>query len=113
MWARVVEFMLALWLAISPLFFGHALWKNALSCGFLIGSFALLSFHSKLPKLHLLNLPVALWLLICAGKSGEFPLSPFLQNYIVLGLLFGMLGIIPSDSEKPPATWRKFLKKPR
>ena len=110
MWARVVEFMLACWLAVSPFVFQHAgdqvvLWAIDLTAAALIGGFALLSYWPPTRHLHLLTA-----LLACAligygrfGAGGEPP--PALQNHIVVGLLLLMFAIIPNHASRPPNSW--------
>ncbi len=114
MWARIVEFMLACWLALSPFVFAHRsdatlLWTSDLTCAFLVALFSLLSFNQRLNKMHLGNLLVAFWL-IWVAFSWEFPHEKAIQNNLVLAMLFLMLAIVPSESHLPPRPWRTFLK---
>ena len=115
MWARVVEFMLACWLVISPFIFQHpeeegALWATDFICGASVALFALLSFAKRLSKIHLLNLLVAFWLIIVGhGMRSIDPLAAH-QNQLILGLLFSMLALVPSHSERPPPFLADFSK---
>lgn len=118
MWARVVEFMLACWLAISPFIFRYSsretfLWANDFICAFLIATFALLSFWSPLKRMHLFTFGVALWL--WAFGYQRFPLEalPSQENSVVIGLLLLMLSIVPSGSYLPPTSWQKFIQAKR
>lgn len=114
MWARVIECMLACWLAISPFIFRHTsnfLLINDVSCGALLVGFALLSFHSKLPKIHLCNLLIALWLLGLGFASDQTPLPAALQNHVILGFLIILFTLVPSESELSPRPWRRYLEK--
>ncbi len=115
MWPRVVEFMLACWLAISPFIFSYPgsalfLWFNDFSCASLMAIFSLLSYYEHLRKLHLCNLAISLYLISLSyffkGSTFEAPL----QNYMVLGLLLLMIAILPTDADKPPKPWRDFYK---
>lgn len=111
MWARIVEFMMACWLAISPFIFRYPdepifLWANDLICSLLIAFFSLICYVKKLRKMHLWNLAIAIWLFY-AGYFFDLPKIPS-QNYIVLALLLLMIAIIPSEAEKPPIPWRDF-----
>ena len=111
MWARVIEFMLACWLAISPFVFRHGpeetwLWTNDLTASFVVAFLALLSFRHSLRRAHLFNLVVALWLVI-AGFLGAG--TPAAQNHVVLGLLLGIVAIVPSRASEPPLAWRQYL----
>lgn len=115
MWARVIEFSLASWLAISPFIFRYpntprAPWFNDLIVSSLIALFALLSFYSPLRKLHLANLAVSFYLMLLVFLTPERALSPPYQNYMVLGLLLLMISTIPTDASKPPRPWRDFYK---
>jgi peptidoglycan/LPS O-acetylase OafA/YrhL len=118
MWARIVEFMLGCWLLISAYIFGYEadrtfLWINDLVCGGLILVFALISFHVRFYRAHLLTLLVALWLVGVGYLGYAPPPSPpppgEYQNYIVLGLLLLMLAIVPSHAELPPRRWQEYF----
>lgn len=116
MWARVVEFMLACWLTLSPFIFRYpkgeiALWANDFICAFLIALFALLSFWDPLRKIHLMTLGVALWLWGYGYTSFPEPGMSFDQNAVVIGLLLLMLAIVPSHSHHPSRSWQEFIKK--
>lgn len=113
MWARIVEFMLALWLALSPFIFGYSedaiiFWCNDLISSSLIAFFALICYYKPLRKMHLCNLLMAIWLIVIGFISKEIPPPPFLQNYVVFGILLLMIALVPSESEKPPKPWRDF-----
>ena len=118
MWARVVEIMLACWLAISPFVFRHdpdarGLWWNDLVCGFVILLCALLAYRAALGKIHLINGGIGLWLVGSAFLTGITPPSPAIQNHVVVGLLLMMLAIIPSRAAMPPRSWRQFYEDQR
>ena len=110
MWARVFEFSIACWLAMSPFIFSYTkpswLFVNDFTCSFLIAFFSLLSFHHRLFRMHLFNLALALWLIGLGFCASEAPAAPPLQNYIVLGLILGMIAIVPSHSYLPPKSWQ-------
>ena len=113
MFARVVEFMLACWLAISRFIFHYTpeesfLWKSDLVCASLIALFALLSFKEELNKMHLFTLGVAGWLIALSYSTFPLEASPPLENYLVLGLLFFILAVLPSNCHLSPRPWRKF-----
>lgn len=116
MWARIVEFMLACWLSISPFIFGYPdeslfFWINDLTCASLLAFFALICYYEPLRKMHLCNLALSFYLISLSyffkGSSLEHPL----QNYMVLGLLLLMISIVPSDADKPPKPWRDWYNK--
>ena len=116
MWARIIEFIIAIWLAGSHRVFYHPslsefLWISDLFCGSLIALFALFSFLKRFEKIHLCSLIVALWL-IAIGLFGSslFPPPAILQNHLIVGIFLAMFAIIPSQSSRPPRGWRKFFK---
>ncbi len=115
MWARVVEFMLACWLAISPFIFAYPsdvsfFWVNDFATSVVIGFFSLISFYRPLKKMHLCNLLVSAYLIALPYIFKDSPMQPALQNYMVLGLIFFMLAIVPTDASHQPKPWRDFYK---
>jgi hypothetical protein len=121
MWARVVEFIIAIWLVNSHSVFScpsdevvlnNFFWINDLFCGSLVAVFALFSFIKRWEKIHLCSLLVALWLMgVGLFWPSVFPPPFALQNYLITGFLLAMFTIIPSHSSKPPKGWREFYKK--
>ena len=116
MWARVIEFTIACWIALSPFIFrypGDAVffWTSDLITSSLIAFFSLVSFYKPLRKMHLFNVLVSFYLILLGYifKEGAYP-EP-LQNYVVLGLLLVMIAIVPSETNKPPVPWREFYGK--
>lgn len=115
MWARIVEVMIACWLALSPFIFRAPkdevwFWVNDFTCSFLMLFFSLICFYKPLRKMHLLNLLVGLWL-FAIGYFFEVPLPAYVQNDVVIGLVLLVLAVIPSESELPPESWQQFHKK--
>ena len=115
MWPRVIEFMLACWLAISPFIFNYPksttfFWVNDFGCSVAIAFFALISFYEPLRKMHLCNLLMAFYLIILGFIFKESSLQSALQNYVVLGIIFLMIAIVPTDASEQPKPWRDFLK---
>ncbi len=118
MWARVLEFALACWLALSPFIFryderAHDFLLHDLSCTLLVMAFAFLSFWKPLRRMHLLIIPVALWLTGLAFLHEEAPPPVPYQNYVVIGVLLLVFAIIPGDASDPPEAWTDFMKKRR
>ncbi|MES2345321.1 MAG: hypothetical protein V4494_05235 [Chlamydiota bacterium] len=116
MWARVVEFMLAVWLALSPFILRYPaqetfLWANDFICAFLIALFALVSFWPPCRKIHLLTLGVALWLLGIGYSTFPALALPPQENSVVIGLLLLMLALVPSHSHHLSPSWEEFEKK--
>lgn len=116
MWARHIEAMLGIWLGISQFIFRYSkellAWKiNDLISMILIIFFALITYKERFRYLHLCNVLVGLylmgWVFLRKGGVG-FPPD---QNYMVLGFLLLMLGIVPSRTKQPPRAWVHFLNK--
>ena len=110
MWSRVIEFMLACWLAMSPFIFGHDpsavwLWRHDFAVASLIALLALGSYWNRTRFAHLLIVPVALWLV----GFGRFGISgsptPGMQNLIMIGLLLLMFAIVPNHASRAPELW--------
>ena len=113
MWARIMEFMLGCFLAISPFIFSYEsddyfFFISSFVGASLLITFSLLSYYPKLSKIHLCNLIVSLFLLAVAIIMDK---SPKTQNYAVLGLILLMLNIIPSNASHPPKKWEDYYKK--
>lgn len=114
MWARVIEVMIAIWLALSPFIFRYSseemfLWANDFICASCIALFALLSFCRPLQKIHLTTLAIAFWLWSLGYSNFPDKASIASQNAVVIGLLLLMLAIIPSHSEQPSSSWKRFM----
>jgi hypothetical protein len=112
MWARVVETMLACWLAISPLIFRGAeasayLWSIDLAAAALIAVLALSSYWPPARHAHLGIILVALGL-IAAGMLSAYPPTPPDQNHILTGLVLLLFAIVPNNATQPPDAWRTF-----
>lgn len=114
MWARVVELLLAVWLALSPFIFPDSTQEIFLwTCALLVALFALLSFWNSLGKMHLVTLGVALALLGLGYRTFPEISPPPQENATVVGLLLLMLAIVPSHAHRPPRSWQAFLNKKR
>lgn len=115
MWARIVEFMIACYLAISPFIFRAPkdqiwFWVNDFACSLLLAFFSLICFYKPLRKMHLFNLLVGSWLFLL-GYFFELPMPDYVQNDVVIGLMLLILSLVPSESEYPPQSWQTFHKK--
>jgi hypothetical protein len=114
MWARVIEIMLACWLAVSPFIFRHAaserrLWWTDLGCALAVSILSLLSFWPPLRHANLAIISVGLWLIGFGLLAAPYPTPPALQNDILVGLLLLMLAIVPNEANLPPRAWIRFL----
>ncbi|MBS0625138.1 MAG: hypothetical protein JSS32_03725 [Verrucomicrobia bacterium] len=114
MWARVIEFMLACWLSLSPFILRYSdeeptyFWASDFTCAFLIALFSLLSFWHPLRKIHLMNLGVAIWLWTLGYLNFPEVALPPQENSVAIGLLLLMLALIPNHAHLPPPSWRDF-----
>ena len=116
MWARIIEIMLGLWLALSPFVLpippGESFFKiNNSICAILVILFACLSFRKKISKTHLLTIAVSLWLWGLGYSTFPEKTSVQLENSVIVGLLLLMLAIVPSHAEQLSPSWQKFIKK--
>lgn len=111
MWPRVVEVMLAIWLALSPFIFAETasnpspwiLYGLALA----VSTLALISYWQPTRRAHLGIFAVALGMTLWGRFAASTPPPPGYQNLIAIGLMLLMFAIIPSDCLRPPYAWRK------
>jgi hypothetical protein len=113
MWPRALEFMLGLWLLMSPFIFQRspgpaAVWVVDFSCALLLMALSSLSFWSRARRAHLLLLPVSAFLSAWGYFYGGHPAAPVHQNEIFVGLILLLLAIIPSEANQPPRSWREY-----
>jgi len=116
MWARVVEFMLAVWLALSPFILRYPsqetfFWANDFICAFLVALFALLSFWHPLRNIRFFIFGIALWLWGLGYTSFPDAAPPCQENSVVIGLLLLMLAIVPNHSHRISPSWQKFIER--
>ncbi len=110
MWGRVIEIMIAVWIALSPFIFRAqddlvVLWADQVVAAAIV-LLAALSYWSRLRYAHLGSLFIALALIIWGRTSGSPP-PPIHQNHIVIGLLLMMIAIIPNDASMPHEVWSR------
>jgi len=114
MWARHMEFALALWLAMSPFVFRHpggelALWLHDFAAASVLATLSLVSHWRPLRRAHLLSLALATWLIVAgwwqSQGTGLHP-PPAYQNWLLVGLLLAMFAIVPSEASRPPRQQR-------
>lgn len=116
MWARTLEFVLGIWLAISWIIFRYTdsdfflLW-NDFPCFLLIAFFSLFSYNLRLRHIHLFNFLLGAWLFGFSYLVRHLGMDPFAQNYMSVSLLLLMLSIIPTHSQRPPYQWIRFMNK--
>lgn len=115
MWARGIEVMLGLWLAIAPFVFGHfgepgmgRLVASDLAAGTLVVLLAVVSFWRRAGRAHLAELAVAVWLVAFGRFAFDFPPPPGAQNELLVGLVLVLFAIVPTRAADPPARWRAF-----
>ncbi|WP_164103931.1 hypothetical protein [Candidatus Laterigemmans baculatus] len=109
MWSRVVEVMLAVWLAVSPYIFPNedrspSQWL-LYGLALLVGTLAAASYWKPLARAHLVIFPVAVGMYFW-GRFSSTPPGPGYQNLIGVGFLLMMFSIIPNECTRPPHSWR-------
>lgn len=112
MWARNVEFMLGVWLVLSPFIFHGAeppdtVMYTDFACGAAVCLIALVAYWPPSRKLHLLNGVIGMGLIAFAFLAGAPP-PPYHQNHVVWGLLVLMTCIVPNRVDEPPRRWREY-----
>ncbi len=114
MWPRVVELMLAAWLAASPFTLRivepagpQAL--RAYACATIVAVASCLSYWRPTRHARAATAAVGLWMAVRAYLVAAYPASPMVQNEFLIGLLLVMLGIVPNDAAQPPPSWRRFV----
>jgi|SRR5688572_898587 len=111
MWPRVSEIVLGFWLVLSPFVFGTpaqewASWVADLSAGTITILLALASLLTPLRKAHLAIFVIAIALMGFGYISS--PVTPALQNDLLMALLLMMFAIVPGEASIPPRTWREY-----
>jgi peptidoglycan/LPS O-acetylase OafA/YrhL len=115
MWGRILQLLVACWLAASPFVFGHGadatyLLIHDFASAAVIALFALLSFHPRLKHAHLATALPAFWMIAAAFVSVPSPPPPAYQNHVILGLFLLILVLVPSHASAPPRLWREYHK---
>lgn len=110
MWARVIEFMLGCWLAISPFIFTSGpqptrAWYLDWICAVLVILFALLSYWKPTRHIHVMTGLLALFMIGYGRFAYSSPVPPACQNYIMTGLLLLMFALVPNRASHPPRIW--------
>jgi hypothetical protein len=109
-WARDLELAAGSWLGISPFVLAGPGDVGArvhdLACAAAVVVLALVSRRNPRLRAHLVELPIAAWLVVYGGLAARQEPSAVSQNHIVVGLLLAMLAIVPTRATRPPAGWR-------
>lgn len=94
MWARQLELTLGLWLLVSPFVFGHAgdtaSWATDLLCGYAVAILSLLPRWTALRRAHLLNVPIACWLVVTGALRAPAPAA---LNELAVGVVLVVLAL--------------------
>lgn len=112
MWARNIEFMLGIWMVLSPFIFAHAeppaavVWTDV-GTAFAICVVSLVCYYPASRKLHLVNGVIGLAYIVYAFL-GPQPPPPYHQNHVIVGLLLMMLCVVPNRASEPARKWREF-----
>lgn len=111
MWPRIVEIVLALALIAGSLTLGagpelpDVRLQELIPAGLMI-LVALLSFQPRLRRIYLAQVLLGSWLIANGFWASEGPAPPAIQNAILVGAALLMFGIIPSEANAPPRSWR-------
>lgn len=112
MWGRVLEFNVAVWLALSPFIFqetgGGMIGIQLLYAG-TITLLSSLAFYPPLRLAYLGNLLVAVVMVVQGRFLGDSPPEPLYQNNIYVGFYLMLIALIPNWASYPPGPWRAQL----
>ncbi|PQO41124.1 hypothetical protein [Blastopirellula marina] len=111
MWARVTEFMLGCWMLCSPFIFRGEnrgdtpeIWDFA--AGFLILTFALLSYWERTRYAHVGTLLLSIGMVFGPRLALAPHIPPAGENFMMIGLLLLMFALVPNQATHPPHAWR-------
>jgi hypothetical protein len=112
----MAEVALALWLISSGGVLGHSerpeLAIVDLSAGAAVIIIVALSLLPRLQHLHVATLLVALFLIAWAWVTFQPRPGPAgAQNQILVGLLLGLLAVVPGLIDRPPESWRRYVER--
>lgn len=111
MFARVLEAVLAVWLALSPFVFDHgeaAFFAVDFATATVVFVLALASFWRRAERAHLAILIPAAFLIVWGWAYPERP--PAAQNELIVGVLLAMLAIMPTRATEPPESWLRWYR---
>ena len=113
LWSRALELVLGCWLLLSPMVLGHtgasALGLVDRGAGMLVVAIVAISLLPSLGRLHLATLPVALLLIAWSWSAFPRPGPAGAQNQILVGLVLGLLSMVPSYDTSPPEGWTRWF----
>ena len=113
MWGRLLQLLVACWIAGSPMILGDRndgrfAGLHFLACGAAVAFFAALSFHPRCRYAHLGTVVPAAWMLVVAYFVVPYPLPVLHQSAIVAALLLLVLALVPTHASTPPPSWVAF-----
>lgn len=109
-WARLCEMTIGLWVAASPWVLppgsGPA-WvaTNELACGVACVLIAVVSCLRPRKWWHLLQIPVAIWLVAVAYVTSPVPATATAQSDLLAAFFLVNFAIIPTRATEPPEGW--------
>lgn len=113
MWARLCEIGLGLWVIATPWVLGDGrLTAPALSeiaCGTACVIVAAASCLIRSRPIHLLEIPIALWLVGFAYATSPSPASATAQSDLLVAFFLVNFAIIPTRATTPPPRWREAI----
>jgi hypothetical protein len=111
MWGRILQILCAGWLAISPFALsGYGAPSMLVTitdvvCAAVVALLAAVSYHRRVPQLHLATVIPALWLIGTAILKTPSPPPPIHQSGVITGLLLLLLVLVPTHASSPPRGW--------
>jgi hypothetical protein len=113
MWPRVVEFLLGLWLGISPLLFhypdnGWFLWWQTFLTAAAVMACSAMSIWRPGTRVHFVTAGLALWIIGLGYFGWPKPNAIVTQNLVGTGLLLLTVWPLPPGRIRRPARARPF-----
>lgn len=111
-WSRVSVALIALWLLASPIALARPEAWDAVAVPIAAGlvSIGVIVASTRWPLARTLLLAVAAALILWGWARFPRPGPAAAQNAIVVGLVLGLLGVVPDRALEPPPGWRPHVR---
>ncbi len=113
MWPRILEVLLGLWLVASPWILGSGEGAGSRAVNWAAGALVVLlsasTFAERFRHAHVGNLALAVFLIAWGWTQAARPGPPWAQNLILVGLVLGLVAIVPTQASRPPRGWRRYV----
>lgn len=111
-WSRGSVVLVALWLLASPSVLARPQVWDALAVPIAgaLAAVAVVVASARWPLARSLLLVVAFGLILWGWARFPRPGPPPAQNAIVVGLVLGLLGVVPDRALEPPPAWRPHVR---